>query len=391
MKAVNIYESAARAARSQEQFESAVRERNSRNLSGPALFLSRKRVRENLSRLRKALPGVEIFYATKANNHPAILRTVAEEGDGFDVCSAKEVENCLAAGADLERLLHTHPIKSQEEIEAALALGLHTFVVDNVDEIAKFESYAGRVSLIVRFRAVDPDESAEVVQCNLSYKFGCEPQEIIPLVNEIRSRNLGFGGLAFHVGSQCVSPDLYLSGINTASDIIAELETQGITTPLLDIGGGFPVEYTVEVPEIEEFCRPIRQALRSLIPTHVRVVCEPGRFVSASAVTLLVNVIGRTKRGGRPWYYIDDGVYGTFSGRIYDHCDYRALTNRNSAWIPSVLAGPTCDSIDIIYENISLPPLDIGDTLVFPCAGAYCAVSASEFNSLKRAETVVVD
>ena len=121
------------------------------------------------------------------------------------------------------------------------------------------------------------------------------------------------------------------------------------------------------------------------------MISEPGRYISASAVTLLVNVIGKSVRDGRPWYYLDDGLYGSFSGRLYDHCSYQALTNRNTTWVKSTLAGPTCDSIDVIYDDILLPPLQIGDTLVFPVMGAYCQVSASRFNSLRQAETIVVD
>lgn len=391
MKAIHVYEDSRLALRGQSQYEAALHERDIRLLNGPLLFLSPQRVRDNLRELAQALPGVAIYYATKSNNHNAILRTVVEEGFRFDVCSADEISACLAVGATTEDMLHTHPIKSQNEIERALEFGIRTFVVDNIDEINKFARYCDKVKLIVRFRAITANESARVVQCNLSYKFGCDPSEVIPLIDEIIARGIGYAGLAFHVGSQCRNPEPYLSGINAASDIIAELSARGIETDLLDIGGGFPVEYTEEVPQIVEFCRPINRALGALIPDSVRKVCEPGRFISATAVTALVNVIGRSERDGRPWYYLDDGVYGSFSGRLYDHCKYLALTNRNSTWIPSVLAGPTCDSVDIIYDNIELPPLEIGDTLVFPCMGAYCAVSASQFNSLPQAQIVVVD
>lgn len=391
MKAIHVYEGSALALRGQSQFESAIAERTARSLDGPLLFLSRERVRDNLCELAAALPGVEIFYAAKSNNHEAILRTVVEAGHSFDVCSADEIVACQAAGATTAEMLHTHPIKSNYEIERALELGLRTFVVDNIDEIRKFERYSDRVKLILRYRAVETDESASVVQCNLSYKFGCDPTEIIPLIKEIRARGIGYAGLAFHVGSQCHDPNPYLRGINTASDVITQLAAEGIETSLLDIGGGFPVEYTEEVLPIAEFCHPINEALKALIPPSVRKVCEPGRFVSATAVTGLVNVVGRSQRDGRTWYYVDDGVYGAFSGRIYDHCKYLALTNRNSSWVPSVLAGPTCDSVDIVYEDIELPPLEIGDTLVFPCMGAYCSVSASNFNSLRQARTVVTD
>lgn len=232
VKAIHVYESSAVALRSQAQFESALRERDVRSLDGPLLFLSRERVRENLRDLSLALPGVEIFYATKSNNHRAILHTVIEAGHFFDVCSADEISDCLASGATTDDLLHTHPIKSSHEIERALELGVRTFVVDNIDEINKFERYRDTVKLIVRYRAVKTDESAAVVQCNLSYKFGCDDSEVISLVNEILARGIGFAGLAFHVGSQCLSVEPYLRGINTASDIITELEANGISTEL---------------------------------------------------------------------------------------------------------------------------------------------------------------
>lgn len=391
MKAISVYDIHATTSPGRAQFETALAERNSRNIEGPALFLSRQRVRKNLRELSAALPGVTIHYAVKSNDHAALLRTVSEEGHRFDISSAAEIDSVMEAGAQTKDLLHTHPIKSESEITGALRRGVNTFVIDNSDEIAKFISYRDQVRLVVRFRAISAEESAAVVQCNLSYKFGCEPDEIIDLTQEILDAGIGYAGLAFHVGSQCLSVNPYLQGVNIASDIITELASRGIETYLLDIGGGFPVEYAEKVTPIEEFCRPLRLALDSLIPKSVNLVCEPGRFISATAVTLLVNVIGKSRRSGVAWYYIDDGVYGSFSGRIYDQCSYQTLTNRNSTWLPSTLAGPTCDSIDIIYENIFLPPLEIGDTLVFPALGAYSSVSASKFNSLTQAKTIVID
>jgi len=403
MQAINVYQDTPVGIAGKEQFRMALAERDMRNIKGPALFLSRKRALENLRALSQALPNVELHYAVKSNDHPALLSVVVEEGHKFDVCSALEIRHCLSAGATTNDLLHTHPIKSFAEIEQALKAGVGTFVIDNSDEIAKFRSpefralkrrFPGEIALIVRYRALDPSALSEIVQCNLSHKFGCAVGDIKELVTDIIDSGLTFGGLAFHVGSQCLSPEPYLTGINIASDVITALDAEGITTPLLDIGGGFPVEYLEPIAPIDEFCAPIRAALASLIPDYVRLVCEPGRYISASTVTALVNIIGRAERDGVTWYYADDGVYGSFSGRMYDHCAYRALTDRNThdtTRVPSVLAGPTCDSIDVIYDNILLPPLEVGDTLVFPSMGAYCAVSASGFNSLQQAQVIVID
>ncbi len=395
MKAINVYQDTPVGVKGKTQFRMALAERDVRDIKGPALFLSRKQVRENLRELSEALPNVALHYAVKSNDNPALLSVIIEEGHKFDVCSAREIEDCIKAGATTNDLLHTHPIKSDYEIEQALSAGISTFVIDNSDEIEKFRAFRRnspeQIKLIVRFCAVEAAEISSLVQCNLSYKFGCAINEVRGLVDEVIAAGFTFAGLAFHVGSQCLTPEPYLTGINIASDIITELDAEGIGTPLLDIGGGFPVEYLEEIISLAEFCQPINSALESLIPKYVRLVCEPGRCISATAVTGLVNIIGRSVRDGVTWYYADDGVYGSFSGRIYDHCSYRALTDRNTTWIPSVLAGPTCDSVDVIYDNILLPPLEIGDTLVFPSMGAYCAVSASGFNSLKQAQIIIID
>nr|MBN2277564.1 type III PLP-dependent enzyme [candidate division Zixibacteria bacterium] len=357
-----------------------------RNLKTPLLILSRSEIRSGLDRLSKALPGVNVHYAVKSNNHEAILKEVVAAGHGFDVASSDELNQIIRAGGQPDQAIHSHPIKAPSEIRAAFDMGARIFVVDNPDEIEKFRPYTGKVKLLVRFKVED---SQAVV--NLSYKFGCEPNDVPALVEKISRLKLDFYGVTFHVGSQCVKNDIYIKAVEAAGDIISRLTQSGYVIRLLDIGGGFPVPYTSRVLSIGEFCRPINRALRKRIPPEIRLACEPGRFVSAPAVTLVSSVIGKSKRSGRNWYFLDDGLYGSFSGRLYDHGEYRVLTNRNTTWKRSVLAGPTCDSFDVIYKDIILPPLNLGDLLMFPAMGAYCSVSATNFNSLRKAEYIVID
>ena len=132
-------------------------------------------------------------------------------------------------------------------------------------------------------------------------------------------------------------------------------------------------------------------ALEKYIDRDIRIICEPGRFISGNTATLFSSVIGKAVRDGRNWYYIDDGLYGSFSGRLFDHCSYQILTHRNTTWEKAVLAGPTCDSFDVIYDDCLVPPLEIGDILLFPAMGAYCSVSASDFNGLARTRIIEVD
>jgi ornithine decarboxylase len=160
---------------------------------------------------------------------------------------------------------------------------------------------------------------------------------------------------------------------------------------LLDIGGGFPVAYGGDLPPIREFCRPIRQALKQL-PRNVRVIAEPGRFIAGPAGTAVATVVGRAQREGRWWYYLDDGMYGSYNGQLYDHARYPiAVTGARGPAHPSVLAGPTCDSIDVIREDIPLPELQIGDLVIGRVMGAYTACSASDFNFIPRAKIVALN
>lgn len=386
IKAIDIHRPHIDASDQTAEFQSIISLIENKQKMTPLLILSRKAVRENLSRLSGALPGIGIRYAVKANNHPDILREVALSGFSFDVASCHEVQSSAEAGGQVAEFIHSHPIKSFSEIEKAINAGISLFVVDNPDEIDKFVAYADRVKLLIRFRI---DDSSAVV--NLAYKFGCAPEEVDSLAAKMRALGIKYHGLTFHVGSQCLDPSIYIRAIKTASAAIERLKNCGYKTYLLDIGGGFPIPYTNEVPSIEIFCRTIKQELKRQIDPDIPIICEPGRVISATAVTLAASIVGKSKRHGRPWYFLDDGLYGSFSGRLYDHCVYQVLTNRNTTWRRSVLAGPTCDSFDVIYKDIILPPLEIGDILMFPAMGAYCSVSASAFNCLRGAEYIVVD
>lgn len=352
----------------------------------PLLVLSRSAVRNNMEDLKRALPRAIIHYAIKSNNHAVILEEVAKAGGRFDIASYQELLAAIEAGGHADEMIHSHPIKAPREIEDAIRAGVTTFVVDNPAEIEKFIPYAGKVRLMIRFKVND---ATAVV--NLSYKFGCTVDEVVGLAKRIRELGIAYHGLAFHVGSQCVGNGVYLTAIRTAAELIEKLHRLGFTTGLLDIGGGFPVPYTEAVPSIRKFCEPISKALDKHIAPSIPVACEPGRFISATTVSLIASVIGKSTRSGKTWYFLDDGLYGSFSGRLYDHCRYQILTNRNTTWKRSVLAGPTCDSFDVIYKDILLPPLGIGDILIFPAMGAYCSVSASSFNCLRRAEYVIID
>lgn len=353
----------------------------------PLLILDCAAVRRQYRALAAALPGVDLHYALKPLPHPAVVSTLLDEQAGFDLATSGEIELVRELGVDPARCIHTHPIKRAQDIRDALDFGITTFVVDNPDELRKFEGCADRAELLLRVSFRSPDAKVD-----LSKKFGCTPEAARELLVLARDRGIRIKGLSFHVGSQAADPRKHVEAVLACADIIAWNQAAGLP-PLrvLDIGGGFPVEYSESVPPIGEFCRPIRAALAQL-PAGLRVIAEPGRFIAAPAMTAVSSVMGKALREGRWWYYLDDGVYGSYSGQMYDHAKYPVdCLNWQGERFPSVLAGPTCDSIDVIDEDIALPELAVGDLVVGRMMGAYTWASATEFNFFRKPPIVVIN
>ncbi len=353
----------------------------------PLMVLDCQNVRDQFHALQAALPGVDLHYALKPLPHPAVVSTLLAEGAYFDLATNGEVDLVAAVGVPSARTIQTHPIKRDGDIAHALNYGCNVFVVDNCNEIDKFVKYKDDVELLVRVSFPNP-----AVLADLSKKFGCLPESAIGLIQYAFDLGIRVKGLSFHVGSQTKSGQKYAEAITQCHCIMLQVVEAGLPAlNTLDIGGGFPVKYTRDVPDISDFCAPIRDALTEL-PDTLRVIAEPGRFIVASAVTNVAAVMGQAERGGKTWYYLDDGIYGSFSGLVFDEAKYQIKPlNAEGELSPSVLAGPTCDSIDVIREDVLLPPLANGALIVSTMMGAYTACTATDFNFFKRAEVVVIN
>ncbi|HJY42422.1 MAG TPA: type III PLP-dependent enzyme, partial [Steroidobacteraceae bacterium] len=278
----------------------------------PLLVVDCEQVRRQYRALRDALPGVDLHYALKPLPHASVVATLRDEGAFFDLATTGEVELVKAQGIAPERCIHTHPIKRDSDIRDALRFGVTTFVADNPDEIRKFARYRKRAELLLRVCFRSP-----TAVCDLSKKFGCEPGAVLGLIEQARKLGVRVKGLSFHVGSQATDPSKYIEAIQACTNLVAEALPAGLPAlEVLDIGGGFPVPYTDAVMPIDEFCAPIRAALAKL-PKHVRVIAEPGRFIAAPAAIAVSTVMGKAKRDGRWWYYLDDGLYGSYSGQLF--------------------------------------------------------------------------
>jgi ornithine decarboxylase len=353
----------------------------------PLLLVDCEVVRRQYRALRRALPGVDLYYALKPLPHPAVVATLRDLGASFDVATTGEIRLVKSIGVAADRCIHTHPIKTDADIAAALRFGIRTFVVDNPDEIRKFRKHRRRARLLLRLSFRDPTAVVD-----LSRKFGCEPAAVPHLLELARELGVRVCGLSFHVGSQVGDPAKYVEAIGACRELIEHARQGGLgELEVVDIGGGFPIGYRREPVPIGEFCKPIRRALKQL-PRDVRVIAEPGRFIAGPAGTAVASVVGRAQREGRWWYYLDDGVYGCFSGQLYDHATYPIeVPGREGPGHPSVLAGPTCDSIDVVREDMPLPELQIGDLVVGRLMGAYTWATSSEFNFIPRAKVVALN
>jgi ornithine decarboxylase len=328
-----------------------------------------------------------MHYALKPLPHAAVVRTIIEAGGSLDLATSGEVQLAASLGVDPTRCIHTHPIKRERDIRNALAYGVRTFVADKVAEVRKFKRYGERVSLLLRVSFRSPG-----AVCDLSRKFGCDPEDAIALARLAASLGVDVQGFSFHVGSQAADALKYVEAIEACRQLLASARRERLgTLDTLDIGGGFPIDYLQHALEIRKFCAPIRAALARL-PARVRVLAEPGRFIAGPAAIGVATVMGRARREGHWWYYLDDGLYGCYSGQLYDHARYPVESLRQGEpRLPSVLAGPTCDSIDVIAENLMLPQLKAGDLIVGRAMGAYTWASASEFNFFPKATVVAVN
>ncbi len=375
------------AKRSIDPFEPAQVRRLVAKFGSPLLIIDCARVRAQYRRLQRALPGVALHYALKPLPHPAVVRTIINVGGYLDLATTGEVQLVSRLKVDPARCIHTHPIKRDIDIRNCVSAGVRTLVADNPDELRKLRRHRDNCELLLRVSFRSPGAVSD-----LSRKFGCDPENALALARLAAELGLTVRGFSFHVGSQAPNALKHVEAVEACHRLLvaARREKLGVFDTL-DIGGGFPIDYVKRVPDIGRFCAPIRKALAEL-PRGIRVFAEPGRYIAGPSAMSVASVMGRAEREGRWWYYLDDGVYGSFSGQLFDHAHYDIESLKTEGELrSSVLAGPTCDSIDVISESIMLPKLKSGDLIIAKAMGAYTWASASEFNFFPKATVVSVN
>ncbi|MBS4015974.1 MAG: type III PLP-dependent enzyme [Candidatus Latescibacteria bacterium] len=367
----------------------------------PLFIIDHNKIRENYQRFNKNLPRVQAYYAIKANSEPAIIETLFKEGASFDVASIAEfllvydlIETWTKPESDFyiwDKIIFSNTIKPATTLKA-LKKYKPLVTYDNIDELHKIKKFCDTAGLILRLKVPDTGSMVE-----MGGKFGASPAEAVDLIKAAIDNGLNVEGLSFHVGSQCTNFRNYVDALVICSSIFKEIERYGLKigrldngNKILDMGGGFPTSYTDEVPAFETLAEIINSELDRLFKGDYEIIAEPGRFIIGDAALNISRIQGRSRRDSKRFYYINDGVYHTFSGVVFDHCVYHFRTfskdkDKGNIEVCTV-AGPTCDSFDKISTSEQLPgELEIGDLLIADKVGAYTTASSTNFNGIPGA------
>ena len=358
----------------------------------PVVVIDHNALRKNYADFKKHLPKVQVYYAVKANAEPAIVRTFYQAGASFDVASLPEFmlvyENIKHLSPKQQqdfiwdKIIYANPTKPKETL---LALDQYKPLVtyDNLAELEKIKEYAPHAGVVLRLRVPNTGSVVE-----LSSKFGCDPGEAVDLIAAAFNMGLVVEGLSFHVGSQCTNFENFVQGLEMASAVLREAKSRGHDIKILDIGGGFPAPYNKHVRPFSELAAKLNSEIERLFPKEIEILAEPGRFLVATAATAVSRIIGKAVRDGKRCYYIDDSVYHTFSGIIFDHCPYHFKAFRKGKTEICAVFGQTCDALDTISLSEELPELEIEDLVYSENIGAYSSASATWFNGFAPAKIV---
>jgi ornithine decarboxylase len=284
-----------------------------------------------------------------------------------------------------DRIIYANPVKPWETLEA-LDRYRPLVTYDNRAELLKIKKHAPSAGLMLRLRVPNTGSMVE-----LSSKFGCDPGEAVDLVDEAFRIGLVVEGLSFHVGSQCTNFENFVQALAMAAAVRDEAKSRGHELEILDIGGGFPVPYDRHVRPFGELASIINAEIKRLFPKDIEILAEPGRYLVATAATSVASVIGKAVRDGKVCYYIDDSVYHTFSGIIFDHCQYHLKAFKSGKTEVSAVFGQTCDGLDTISQSEQLPALEVGDLVYSENIGAYSNASSTWFNGFPPAKVVHVN
>ena len=348
-------------------------------------------VRDNYNAFAKALPDTRVFYAVKANPAPEVLSLLASLGSCFDIASVAETEMVLKAGATPERISYGNTIKKERDIATAYGLGVRLYAVDCKAEVEKVARAAPGSRVFCRILC-----DGAGAEWPLSRKFGCEPAMAVDVLEHALKLGLEPYGVSFHVGSQQRNQHAWDKALASAAAVFRECGERGMNLSMVNLGGGFPTKYLKNVPTVKTYGNAIFKSLRKHFGNRIpETIIEPGRGMVGNAGVIETEVVLVSKKAEEDdvrWVYLDIGKFGGLAETMDESIRYPIKTPRDGAELaPCVLAGPTCDSADVLYEREPYPlpvSLEIGDKLLIEGTGAYTATYASvAFNGFAPLKT----
>lgn len=364
-----------------------------RRPEGPCLVVDLDVVRENYEHFEKALPASRIFYAVKANPAPQILSLLASMGSNFDTASVAEIEMALNAGATPDRISYGNTIKKERDIARAYEYGIRLYAVDCVAEVEKVARAAPGSRVFCRILA-----DGEGAEWPLSRKFGCVPEMAVDVLRAAHQLGLDAYGVSFHVGSQQVDLTAWDRALADTKGVFDLLAKEGINLRMVNMGGGFPTRYLKDIPTAQAYGEAIFDALSRHFGNRLpETIIEPGRGMvgNAGVIKTEVVLVSRKADNDNRWVYLDIGKFGGLAETMDEAIRYQIVTPRDGDEMePCVLAGPTCDSADVMYEKAPYPlpvSLSIGDEVLIEGTGAYTTTySAVAFNGFEPLRAYVI-
>jgi ornithine decarboxylase len=362
-----------------------VRKAASQKYTRPFLIVDTAIVRGKARRFRAAMPRVRPHYAVKANPDRRVLKVLAEEGCGFEIASTAELDLLLSLGVPAAEVFFSNPVKSRDAVAYAAGKGVEWFVVDSLDEMRRvFETQRDAKQYL---RIATPNIGSD---WPLSGKFGAASADIREIVSAAARLGVDLAGVTFHVGSQCRNPENWRVALEKARNVFDLMIKAGLKPRLLNIGGGYPVRHVKPIPSIEMIGAVVNDGLKAF-PDDVQVIAEPGRYLVSDAGYFVCRVLGTATRGGKRWMHWDAGLFGGVI-EASEGLRYKIRTDRSGPDVPWTVAGPTCDSVDIVMREEPLPSdLQEGDFVYIRNAGAYTTAYASQFNGFPLPEVRVFE
>ncbi len=354
------------------------------NDSPPYLFLDKDVIREKVSIIGKNIKNSKVFYAVKANPDVEVLRFLNELGIGFEIASEGELKILASLGVEASRIITSNPVKTLKFLHEAGLYGIKYYAFDSKYEVDKIVRYAPNSKVYVRLSV-----SNEGSEWPLSKKFGVEIEDALELLRYSKDRGLEPVGITFHVGSQCNNVYNWHSALDKAKELFDLAKDRGIELNLLNLGGGYPIRYTKKVLQIETIEKKINSALMQKFSQNLDIFIEPGRAIIGDAGIFVATVVGKAKREEENWLYLDIGVFNGLMESV-GGIKYKYVVGSRNEPKRWTIAGPSCDSFDVIDRDVELPEPEIGNLILILSVGAYTISYASEFNGFPIPKTVLV-